>query len=94
MEQYNRLQDVEGNYRMVDGRHMKVVRRGASVVARLDGEATAILRGKDMQNLRSRDGRMELRFVPNVYGDDLDVVVTRYGPNQKVAEVLTSKPGG
>ena len=90
----DRMHDVEGYYRLTDGRVLQVGKRASQVIARLEGEATARLSGRDMQSLRSADGRMEMRFVPNRDGDDLDVVVTLYGADRKVAQVLASRQGG
>lgn len=92
--QFERMQDVQGRYQLNDGRLLQVKQLDNKVMVRLDGEASVALRGKDLQSLRSADGRMALRFVPGAFTGDVDVVVTLYGANQKVAQVLTSASGG
>lgn len=88
------FQEIKGRYQMSDGRVMDVVRRGGEIVANLEREDSATLRANDALNLRSVDGRMALRFIPNGRGDHVDVVVTLYGEAGRVAQVLKSAPGG
>ncbi len=77
---------VQGWYRMSDGRQLQLVRSGARVAARLDGEPEARLMAQSNGVLRDAEGRMVLSFDAAAGDGDggVTLVITR-PDGQKVA---------
>lgn len=68
--------DLKGLYFMSDGRRMRLNYRLGAIVADLDGEPVTELRAVSARELRSADGRMQMRFEVDSWRDRTDVTVT------------------
>lgn len=68
--------DLKGLYRMSDGRWMRLTYRAGTIVADLDGEPVTELRAESPLQLRSVDGRMQMRFDVDSWLGRSDVTVT------------------
>lgn len=68
--------DLKGLYFMSDGRRMRLNYRLGTIVADLDGEPVTELRALSARELRSSDGRMQMRFDVDSWRDRIDVTVT------------------
>ena len=70
--------DLKGVYLMSDGRGMRLTYRPGAIVADLDGEPWTELRAVSARELRSADGRMQMRFAVDGRRGRPDVTVTLF----------------
>ena len=82
--------DLKGLYRMSDGRWMRLSYRLGTIVADLDGEPVTELRTVAARQLRSADGRMQMRFEVDSWLGRTDVAVTLLKGD--AVAMLTSAP--
>lgn len=68
--------DLKGLYQMSDGRRMRLNYRRGVIVADLDNEPVAELHAVSARELRSADGRMQMRFEVDSWRGRTDVTVT------------------
>ena len=68
--------DLKGLYFMSDGRLMRLNYRRGTIVAHLDGEPATELHAVSARELRSADGRMQMRFAVDSGLGRSDVTVT------------------